>query len=122
MAQTLKFYAWERSPIYDDVDPMPNKGRLTGHVPMTVQDDFNPSDSREHTIPFSIMGPRDIEGSVGVRLGAWRHDLILRMPRRRSAFMLSLPTQTFHGAIRRRNTMAASYAHGWWSSSAQPTR
>lgn len=62
MAGTLKFYAWKRSPLYDNVDPTPAKGRLTGHVTLTVRDDFNPTDSQSHTIAFSIMGARDIAG------------------------------------------------------------
>lgn len=62
MVGTLKFYAWKRSPLYDNVDPNPTKGRLTGHVTLTVRDDFNPADTLSHAIAFSIMSARDIAG------------------------------------------------------------
>lgn len=62
MAGTLKFYAWKRSPLYENADANPTQGRLTGHVTLTVRDDFNPADSLSHTIGFSMMGARDIAG------------------------------------------------------------
>lgn len=65
MAQTLTFYSWRRSTVFDQAtSSTPNaRGRLTGSITLTLTNTEDPNEAPvSANQAFEIMGPGDLDG------------------------------------------------------------